>query len=506
MIKTHSYLRIQILKVNSENIKLILGLKIRQARASNGWSLAQLAELSGMSASYLNEIEKGKKQPKTEKMVQLADVLGIEYDTLISSKLERELAPVGDILRSNILDDLPLELFGIDKGKLVEIISNAPSKVGAFIDTIMQVADRYNLTQENFYFSALRSYQEMHGNHFPELEKEANSFKKKMKLEGKVDSEQLAQVLKKEFGYEVGSIPLDAFPDLSNIRSVYIREAKRILVNDQLAENQKAFLFAKEIGYQHLNLSGDRALMTPWPRATSFDHVLNNSQASYFAGALMISGNELTEKLGDFFQNNNWKASSFLKIMESFNTSPEMFMIRMTNLLTRQFGLNGVFFLRYDHSEKSGRVTRKKELYLKRNQEKRDVEMLNQHCQEWAADKVFPELVALRSAGSYKKPTVQVQKFRSPMKERTYVVVSLSRIMKRNKDTALSVMIGFEQNSVFQRKVAWADDKKIPTTQMDFDRSGLQHENDYLKIRSAMEQLMEQEKNAVGVSSPTASR
>ena len=40
-------------------------------------------------------------------------------------------------------------------------------------------------------------------------------------------------------------------------------------------------------------MSGDRALMTPWPRATSFDHVLNNSQASYFAGALLIRSTDL---------------------------------------------------------------------------------------------------------------------------------------------------------------------------------------------------------------------
>ena len=116
----------------------------------------------------------------------------------------------------------------------------------------MQVADKYNLTQENFYFAMLRSYQEMHGNSFPELEKEADAFRRSLGGGYEMTSKYLATVLTDRFGYEVGTIPLDEFPDLRNIRSVYIREAKRILVNDQLAENQKAFLFAKEIGYQHL--------------------------------------------------------------------------------------------------------------------------------------------------------------------------------------------------------------------------------------------------------------
>jgi len=459
-----------------------------------------------MSPSYLNEIEKGKKHPKTEKMVQLAEVLNVEYDKLINSKLERELAPVGEILRSNILNDLPLELFGIDKGKLVEIISNAPSKVGAFIGTIMHVAEKYNLTQENFYFSALRSYQEMHGNHFPDLEKEVEAFRKSLDQPSDLKSSFLAKVLTDQFGYEVGSIPLGEFPDLSNIRSVYIREAKRVLINDHLAENQKAFLFAKEIGYQNLNLSGDRALMTPWPRATSFDHVLNNSQASYFAGALLIPAIELIERLNDVFAQGKWSSSTFLKVMHYFNTSPEMFMVRLTNLMTTKFGLKGTFFLRYDHDELQSSVTRKKELYLNRNQEKRDVEMLNQHCGEWARQVQFPKLVDMRASDNYRKPVAHIQKFRSPLKDREYVVISLSRIMKRNRNAALTVMLGFESNSVFQKKVAWANDPKIGVTQMDFNRSGLQKEEEYQRIRSAMQSLMEHEKNLVGVSTPTTSK
>lgn len=492
------------MKVNSENIKLILGLKIKQARGEKGWSLAQLAEVSGMSPSYLNEIEKGKKHPKTEKIVQLAEVLNVEYDKLVNSRLEKELLPVGEILRSNILNDLPLELFGIDKGKLVEIISNAPSKVGAFIGTIMQIADKYNLTQENFYFSALRSYQEMHGNHFPLLESEADSMKQSLDNKAELNSEVLASVLKDRFKYEVGTIPLDEFPDLQNIRSVYIREAKKVLVNDRLAENQKAFLFAKEIGYQHLELSGDRALMTPWPRATSFDHVLNNSQASYFAGALLIPASILSDRVAPVFSGTKWNPSHLLKTMESFNTSPEMFVVRLTNVMASHLGLKGCFFLRYDHDELKKSVIRKKELYLNRNQEKRDVEMLNQHCGDWATHKQFQELVALRASGKYKKPVVHVQKFRSPIKDRTYLVISLSRIMKRDQNAALSVMIGFEMNASFVKKVGWANDSKIKTTQMDFDRSGLKKEEDYKRIKAAMQNLMDREKNLVDVSAQTS--
>ena len=55
---------------SKETIRLIFGLKLRQIRQDKKLSLAQLSKQTGISQSYLNEIEKGKKYPKTEKIVK----------------------------------------------------------------------------------------------------------------------------------------------------------------------------------------------------------------------------------------------------------------------------------------------------------------------------------------------------------------------------------------------------------------------------------------------------
>ena len=55
-------------------------LKLRQLRIDKGYSLSQLSEKSGISISYLNEIEKGKKYPKTEKIIALGEALGCSYE------------------------------------------------------------------------------------------------------------------------------------------------------------------------------------------------------------------------------------------------------------------------------------------------------------------------------------------------------------------------------------------------------------------------------------------
>ena len=51
-----------------EYIKLIFGLKLKQVRAYKDLSLFKLSKLTGLSKSYLNEIEKGK---NIQKLIRL---------------------------------------------------------------------------------------------------------------------------------------------------------------------------------------------------------------------------------------------------------------------------------------------------------------------------------------------------------------------------------------------------------------------------------------------------
>jgi len=161
---------------NGTNKKLILGLKVKQHRLAKKLSFADLSNISGLSISYLNEIEKGKKYPKEDKLRLLSNTLDISFDDLLSMNLKGGLAPVGELLKSNFLNELPLELFGIELNKVIEIIANSPLKVGAFISTLVELSRTYEFKEEGFYFRALRAYQEMHLNYFDDIENEIESF------------------------------------------------------------------------------------------------------------------------------------------------------------------------------------------------------------------------------------------------------------------------------------------------------------------------------------------
>jgi transcriptional regulator with XRE-family HTH domain len=64
------------------------------------FGLKQLGVLTGLSSSYINEIEKGKKYPKAEKIMMLAEGLGVEYDDLIPISMTGRLGQILELFFS----------------------------------------------------------------------------------------------------------------------------------------------------------------------------------------------------------------------------------------------------------------------------------------------------------------------------------------------------------------------------------------------------------------------
>lgn len=68
-------------------VNIIFGMKVRQARTENGLTLSEFASQCDLSPSYVTEIEKGRKYPRADKIIKIAETLGKEYDDMVSIKL-----------------------------------------------------------------------------------------------------------------------------------------------------------------------------------------------------------------------------------------------------------------------------------------------------------------------------------------------------------------------------------------------------------------------------------
>jgi transcriptional regulator with XRE-family HTH domain len=447
------------MRAKTANERIIFGLKVKQLRQERAYSFDQLSKATGISLSYLNEIEKGKKFPKPDKVRQLAAALGTTAGELTDGNLGRELAPVARLLNSNFLNDLPLELFGIELSKVAEIIAAAPLQVGAFISALLEISRSYALREENFYFAALRSYLELNNNYFPELERAVDRFAADHKLPSlrPLPPRLLGELLENRYGYEVVPNGLDDRPALSSLRSVYLPESGRLLLNGKLTPVQRGFQFGKELAFAYLKLK-ERANTSSILRGRIFEEVLNHSKATYFSVALHLPLKPFTEAIGQFFQRAEWSPAAFLELMQRFNATPEMFYHRLTNVLPQFFGLGEIFFLRFVHDRPEGSFVIDKELHLSHRHHPHENGLLEHYCRRWVSISL---LRALATEGG-NQLRIEAQRSRYFGTEAEYLCITLARPDYPAPDKDVSVTIGLLLTEEVRKTVAFVDDPAIP--------------------------------------------
>jgi predicted transcriptional regulator/DNA-binding XRE family transcriptional regulator len=426
------------MNVEKEYIKLIFGLKLKQARTNKDLSLFGLAKITELSKSYLNEIEKGKKYPKTDKIILLAEKLDVSYDHMVSLKLDNNLAPIGEILKSGILKEIPLDLFGIQEADLIDIISNAPAKVNAFISTIIEIAQHYNLTRESFFLAALRSYQEAHNNYFEELEEKVLLFCKAFHIDGDViiSIDELSEILIEEYGYTIKEIVFSEQEELGDLRSIFVPKSKTLLLSVGIDDSQKAFILAKEIAYNFLEIK-ERLYTFSWIKFDNFDQVLNNFYASYFAGALLIPRERLINELNLFLSNSDPKPQEMIQLMNGFTVSPESFYQRLTNILPKDFQIKNLFFLRLSHEIGSDTYQIKKELHITNQQEPHANEMNEHYCRRWVSIKTIEESIRQKKEHFF---DAQISRYENSNNE--YLVFSSATPDPFKKNCLRSISVG----------------------------------------------------------------
>ena len=440
---------------DGEFIKTVFGLKMKQFRQKKNISLQELSNQTGLSKSYLNEIENGKKYPKHDKIAQLATALNCSYNDLVSTKLDKSLSPIVEIIQSDFFKEIPLDLFGINKNNLISIISDAPKKVTAFVNTLIEISKNYNLSKERFYFAVVRSFQELYDNYFPEIEEKAVAYSIENQIPYKPNSSDLKKILTEKLQYEIRNLDFEKYGATGKLRSLFIPEKKLLLLNELLDEDQKTFIFAKEIGYNVLNLN-PRPNTYSWLDFTSFEELLSNYYASYFAGCLLIHKGILTEKISSFFKSHEWEPQNFENLIEEFTNSPETFYYRMTNILPQELGIKDLFYLCFTKKKNSDKLEILKELHLNQQQAPHANATNEHYCRRWIAVK---NLMSLKENETV--TDAQISHYKDS--GLTYLVLSTSQKNPFSDGTNRSYCLGILLNSNSLKKINFAKNDRIKT-------------------------------------------
>lgn len=449
--------------MKEENIKLIFGLKVKQLRAEQGLSLSEVSRRAGISVSYLNEIEKGKKYPKADKVSALAQALGVDYDWLVSLQLSQKMAPITRLIQSELLTSLPFELFGIDLSELFSIITTTPTKVSAFISTLIEVARNYDMSVERFYFSVLRSYQEMHDNYFDDLEGNAAAFLKKSGLSAPIDEQGAANILQKQYGYTLDHEELGKHPELFPLRTALIQNGKmHLLINQKLTSRQRVFAYCKEIGYNYLKLD-PRSYTSSWTKEDSFYPLLNNFRASYFAGAILIPLESIIDDMKIFLKKREFDQNFFLQLLNKYQVSPETLFQRLTNILPKYFDLPQLFFTRFHHDQFKDESIVNKELHLAGMYNPHGTMLDEHYCRKWVSIKIFKELKQAEAQIDWEKMPVacQIQRATYIGTDNEYLCLTMAYPSPINPRALTSVTLGFLVHGKLQDRIHFVNDPSI---------------------------------------------
>jgi hypothetical protein len=458
--------------VTSENLRLVLGIKLKQLRNDRNLSLKELSEQTDLSISYLSEIEKGKKYPKPEKIMSLARALNTTFDELVTLKVDESLDPITAVFNSSAIREFPFALFGIEPQSLMDLFSNSPVKAGALLRTLLEILRGYDMSVEHFMLSALRSYQKMHLNYFEDLEEAADRFmaENKWKHRLPVPTEQFERTLISRYNYDIDETSLAEYWELQKFRSVLLNTGQhasrpRLLLNSKLVPRQKAFIYGRELGYSYLGLT-ERALTSSWVKVESFEQVLNNFKASYFAGALLMHRDAMQKDLAKMFQKRQWDAAGFLALLDRYDVTPEMFLYRMTEIVPKFFGLSEIHFMRFSHETESGQINLTKFLNMSHGFTPYGLSLNEHYCRRWLPVSMLTKQHHNIATTDPRHPLVQVQRAQFTERDEEYFVISLARRFALKPSYHTTVSIGLLMNKDFKDIVRFWDDPTIEKVQV----------------------------------------
>ncbi len=445
----------------NSNTSFLLGLKIKEYRTKAGLSFLELSKLSGLSASYLNEIEKGKKFPKPEKLKDLADALQIDAKKLISNKPTKALQPIHDLLTTSFLHDIHFDLFGINHTILTEIFSRAPKRIAAFISAFVGIVNNYSLTSENIYYTVLRKYQELNENYFIELENEAKRFRAEYLHNKMTESEVLKNILRMKYKYTIDETVLANDTTLHPLRSVYAENKNKLYINSSLNEFQLRFLLARELGFNLLKLK-NRPQYTPAEDLKNFEQALYNFRASYFAIALLINESDFKKDVKSWISKNTLKQEDVVELIDKYEATPEMFMQRLTNVLPKHFGIRNLYFVRTT-KYKNENFSIDKSLFLCDNKLS-EIQFSSQHtCMRWLAMKSLQQYTKGKTNMPY---MVYTERNQQVLDDKEYWCISIVKSLHNPTQTCTGVTIGIQLSKETKQEIVFLKDKKIKTTKI----------------------------------------
>jgi hypothetical protein len=323
--------------------KLFLGARVKRLRREHGLNQSQMADELGISASYLNHLERNQRPLTAGVLLRLAEAFDVDVKAFASEAGDSGGAnQLAEIYSDPMLADL-----GVARYELVELADNTPAVAEGIARLYTAVREmqrrpegeerrtdpRSLITPETW----VRDYIQAQRNHWPELEEASETLGGALNHPLSI-AEPLRQRLKEAWGVEVRVVGPEILEDASQH---YDPQRRVLMLSTLLRPENRQFGIAYQLALLEFAPMIARMVEAARPPDPGSRHLLHMSFANYAAGAIIMP-------YGRFLRAAEEHRYALDRLCAQFGANVEQVSHRLTTL--GRSGAKGVpfFMLRVD--------------------------------------------------------------------------------------------------------------------------------------------------------------
>ncbi|WP_448579469.1 helix-turn-helix domain-containing protein [Thermaurantiacus sp.] len=265
--------------------KLFAGARLRRLRLRLGLTQARLAEDLGLSASYLNLIERNQRPLSAAVLLKLADVHDVDLKELTARDTDQQAEEINRLLAGRTSQP-------VSRNEAREFADAHPAIAAALLALASgkeghgQPADSPTVPAP---LAAVRSHLLERQNHFADLDSQAEGLADELRLSGLSLDAAIRDRLRARHGFIVRVVPVDVLPDRLRRFDLHSRQ---ILLSEALDGASRTFQLAVQLAELEARPLIQRELAAAQGALTRAGDValklLELNLSNYWAGALMM--------------------------------------------------------------------------------------------------------------------------------------------------------------------------------------------------------------------------
>lgn len=262
--------------------KLLIGPKLRRFRNSLGLTQARMAEDLGISASYLNLIERNQRAMSAKVLLRMAGVYDFDISEFSDAGDAQLVASTYEALRAARFSDMP-----ISKNEVEDIVGISPNMARAFQSLLNTAPDTPSTAGTPVIrpIDTVRDFIQANTNFFPEIDAAATKLSEELGLGRTQPRTALTERLKKNHDITVRIVPTDIMP---NMLRWFDRHNLRINLSELLSQSGRRFQLAFQIGMLEQRALIDAHLDRAKIEDREARGLARTSLANYFAAAVLM--------------------------------------------------------------------------------------------------------------------------------------------------------------------------------------------------------------------------